>query len=286
MKIKLIAAFSLPLLFTLSAVRAVGPGASSAGPNDFDRFNSASSPDGKSASNYVDRAKRKEAAGDFAGAIADYTAAIGVAPKSVVAHFNRGYLLSAYARFKEAIFDFDVVIREDPRASTAYLYRGQAHAEMGQRKAALSDYDHAIQNASTTVDGDMVRAKASSAKGDYAAAASLFAKAKRRSARDTHVLNSVAWFKATCPNGSFRNGQEAVQDSTKACEISKWKDGDLIDTLAAAYAETGDFDQAIKYQRQALASRPPGAPDSLNDMQRHLRSYQAQKPIREESKLR
>ena len=286
MKIRLIALLSLPFLCTLSVVRAVGPGASSAGPNDFDRFNSASSPDGKSASNYIDRAGRKEAAGDFAGAIADYTAAIGVAPKSVTARFSRGYLFWASGRFKEAILDFDVVIREEPRSSAAYLYRGQAHAEMGQRQAALSDFDNAIQNASTTVNGDMVRAKASSLKGDYAAAAALFAKAKRRSARDTHVLNSVAWFKATCPNGSYRNGREAVQDSTKACEISKWKDGDLIDTLAAAYAETGDFDQAIKYQKQALASRPLGAPDSLNVMQRHLRLYQARKPAREESKLR
>lgn len=286
MKMKLIAALALPLLFTLSAVRAVGPGGSSAGPNDFDRFNSASSPDGKSASNYLERAGRKEAAGDFAGAIADYTAAIGVAPKSVTAHFRRGYLFWASGRFKEAILDFDVVIREEPRSHAAYLYRGQAHAEMGQRKAALSDFDNAIQNASTTVDGDMVRARASSLKGDYAAAASLFAKAKRRAARDTQVLNSVAWFKATCPNASFRNGQEAVQDSTKACEISKWKDADLIDTLAAAYAETSDFDQAIKYQQQALASRPLGAPDSLKAMQRHLRSYQARKPVREASKLR
>jgi tetratricopeptide (TPR) repeat protein len=286
MKMKLLAALSFSLLFTLSAVRAVPPGGSSAGPNDFDRFNSASSPDGKSASDFIARAMRKEAAGDFAGAIADYGAAIAVEPKSAIARFNRGYLLSASGRFKEAILDFDVVIRGNPRASGAYLNRAHAHAEMGQRKAALADYENAIQHAGTTVDGDMVRAKASSAKGDYAAAASLFAKAKRRSARDTDVLNSVAWFKATCPNGSFRNGQEAVQESTKACEISKWRDGELVDTLAAAYAETGDFAQAIKYQTQALAARPPSAPDSLTLMQRHLRSYQARKPFREESKLR
>ena len=285
MKTKRLAALCLLLLFTLPVVRAVPPGGSSAGPNDFDRFNSASSPDGKSASNYVDRAARKEAAGDFAGAIADYTAAIRVEPKSIAAHFNRGCLLSASGRFKEAILDFDAVIREDSRASGAYLYRGHAHSKIGQRQAALSDYENAIQNASTTVDGDMVRARASFGKGDYAAAASLFAKAKRRSARDTDVLNSVAWFKATCPDGSFRNGREAVQESTKACEISKWKDGDLIDTLAAAYAETGDFVEAIKYQKQALASRSR-APDSVSNMQRHLRLYQARKPVREEFKLR
>lgn len=286
MKIKLIIGLFVSLLFTLPGARAVGPGASSAGPNDFDRFNSASSPDGKSGRDYIDRALRKEAAGDFVGAIADYSAAIAVEPKNDRAHFCRGLLYAASGRFKEAILDFAAVIREDPKDIAAYLNRGHAHAELGQRQAALADYNNAIQYATNTVYGDMMRANACSAKGDYASAASLFAKAKRRSPRDTYVLNRVAWFKATCPNGSFRNGQEAVQESTKACELSKWKDGDFIDTLAAAYAEMGDFNQAIKYQTQALAIRPPTMPDSFKQMQRHLRSYQARKPFREELKLR
>jgi serine/threonine-protein kinase len=287
MKIRSIVGLLGLLLFTPADTRAVGPGGSSAGPNDFDRFNSASSPDGRSASNYVDRGIRKEAAGDFAGAIADYTAAIRVEPKSVVARFNRGYLFWKTGRDKESILDMDIVIRENPTANAAaYLYRGLAHADVGQPQAALSDFNNAIQYASTTVAGDMVRARASFAKGDYAAAAALFAKARRRSARDTQVLGSVAWFKATCPISSLRNGREAVQDSTKACEITKWKNGDLIDTLAAAYAETGDFEQAIKYQKQALALRPLAEPDSLAEMQRHLRLYQARKPVREEAKLR
>lgn len=283
---KRIAALFLFLSFAFSGARAIPPGGSTAGPDDFDRFKSARSPDGKNASDYVDRGLRKEAAGDFAGAVAEYTAAIRVDPKSVVARFNRGYLFWKIGREKEAILDMDVVIRANPTANAkAYLYRGLAHADVGQRQAALSDFNNAIQYASTTVDGDMVRARASFAKGDYAAAAALFAKARRRSPRDTHILGSVAWFKATCPISSLRNGPEAVQDSTKACEITKWKNGDLIDTLAAAYAETGDFDQAIKYQKQALALRPLAEVDSLAEMQRHLRLYQARKPVREESKL-
>lgn len=288
MKIKLIAALFFALSFAFTGARAVPPGGSSAGPNDFDRFKSASSPDGRSASDYIDRGARKEAAGDFAGAIADYTAAIRLDAESVTAHFNRGYLFWATERYKEAIRDLDVVIRANPTANArAYLYRGLAYADMGQRQAAISDFNNVLRTASTTVEGDMIRAEAAFAKGDYAAAAALFAKARRRSARDTGVLNKVAWFKATCPDAAFRNGPEAIQDSTKACEITKWRDGDLIDTLAAAYAETGDFAQAMKYQRQALASsRPHAAPNSLTEMQRHLRLYQARKPVREGSKLR
>jgi tetratricopeptide (TPR) repeat protein len=64
------------------------------------------------------------------------------------------------------------------------------------------------------------------------------------------VLNEFAWFLATCPDQSQRNGKQAVQYAAKACELTEWKIANYIGTLAAAYAETGDFDTAMKYQKQ------------------------------------
>ena len=58
-----------------------------------------------------------------------------------------------------------------------------------------------------------------------------------------------AWFRATCPDSSFRNGQQAVKDAKAACSIMAWKDENMIDTLAVAYAETGDFDSAVPPKR-------------------------------------
>jgi tetratricopeptide (TPR) repeat protein len=245
-----------------------------------------SSPDGKSGRIYIERASSRERAGDFPGAIADYSAAIQIEPKSGAAHYYRGLLYSAYRRFSEAIADFDVALRDEPKMAIAYIDRGNAHAGAGHTQQALADYDNAIRNVTNSTEGDVIQARAYMQKGEYARAAARFDQARRRSPRDDSVLNSFAWFKATCPNASVRNGAEAVQAATKGCEISKWKDGDLIDTLAAAYAESGDFVQAIKYQTQALAIRPFSAPDSLSQMQKRLRSYQAHKPFREEPKLR
>jgi hypothetical protein len=66
-------------------------------------------------------------------------------------------------------------------------------------------------------------------------------------------LGLAAWFEATCPNSSFRNGQQAVKDAKAACSITAWKDENMTDTLAAAYAETGNFDSAVRYAAKALA---------------------------------
>ena len=60
------------------------------------------------------------------------------------------------------------------------------------------------------------------------------------------AMSDRAWFRATCPNASFRNGQQAVKDAKAACSIMTWKDEHMIDTLAAAYAETADFNSAIQ----------------------------------------
>jgi hypothetical protein len=123
------------------------------------------------------------------------------------------------------------------------------------------------------------------AKGEDAAAASNYASAKQMAPTDAVILGAIAWFKATCPDGSFRNGKEAIQESMKACEITRWKNGDHLDTLAVAYAETGDFGKATKYATQALNAK--GLPDGTRKkIQKHLRLFQQQKPWREESKLR
>lgn len=283
MKTKLIAGLFFCLTSAALTLPAA-PGASSAGPNDFDRFHT-TSPDGKSASTYIERAGRKETMGDYNGALADYTAALGLEPKSGIAHYSRAQVYASLGRFNEAIPDLDAVIRDVPNAFNVYYDRGYAYAQLGNADMALADFDNAIRCATNTADGNLVEAHAYYEKGDYAKSAAFFAKTRQKSPRDENVLNAVAWFKATCPDGSFRNGKEALTDATKACEFTKWQDGETVDTLAAAYAEMGDFNQAVKYEMQALSLRPL-RPDSLKGMQRRLRLFQAHKPFREEPKLR
>ena len=99
-----------------------------------------------------------------------------------------------------------------------------------------------------------------------------------RSVTFARVLSDRAWFQTTCPNSSFRNGQQAIRDAKAACSIMSWKDEDMIDTLAAAYAEAGDFDSAVRYAAQALAVKGISSEDA-KVFGEHLAWFQQRKPI-------
>lgn len=93
-------------------------------------------------------------------------------------------------------------------------------------------------------------------------------------------LNLLAWIKATCPDATIRRGHEAIALAKRACDITRWKRPEHIDTLAASYAETGDFKNAVKFQEQALAIRELTNPTD-GEMEERLSLYKQSKPFRE-----
>jgi hypothetical protein len=94
------------------------------------------------------------------------------------------------------------------------------------------------------------------------------------------ALNALAWFLATCPDDSVRDGREAIRQATNACELTYWQEWKSIDTLAAAWAEIGDFKQAIAYQQLALEANGVDQ-EARQKMEKRLDLYRKQRPIRE-----
>ena len=58
---------------------------------------------------------------------------------------------------------------------------------------------------------------------------------------------------ATCPADGVRDGSRAVELARRACELTQWKDPAMLDTLAAACAESGQFDRASEWERKAIS---------------------------------
>ncbi len=94
--------------------------------------------------------------------------------------------------------------------------------------------------------------------------------------------NELAWLLATCPDDTIRDGFAAVSYAKEACEASKWLDWEYVDTLAAALAESGDWEGAEKTQLRALSLA--GVDEaSRKDMEARLSLYRDRKPYRQKS---
>jgi len=66
-------------------------------------------------------------------------------------------------------------------------------------------------------------------------------------------LNALAWILATSQNPELRDGSNAVVFAEKSVTATHRKSPAELDTLAAAYAETGDFEKAVSIQQEAIA---------------------------------
>ena len=91
------------------------------------------------------------------------------------------------------------------------------------------------------------------------------------------IHNSAAWLLATAPVAAVRNGARAVELARKAAELSKSKDADILDTLAAAYAEAANFSEAVRWQEKALEF-PEFAKDQGDAARKRLERYRKGQP--------
>jgi arylsulfatase A-like enzyme/thioredoxin-like negative regulator of GroEL len=97
------------------------------------------------------------------------------------------------------------------------------------------------------------------------------------------VSNALAYALATSPRQSLRDGPRAVRLSQAVVAETEGRHPDYVDTLAAAFAETGAFDRAVAEQRRAIAMlEGHDVPDGVIEaFQRHLAAFEAGQPVRE-----
>lgn len=230
---------------------------------------------------YLNRAGAFIDLGDLGKAVADLNEAIRLDSRSESALENRGYAHTLLRDPDKAIRDYTEVLRINRTNSNAYFNRGRLlHLEKGQPETAIKDFAKAIELEPSQPHFFFARAMAWSARGEAAKSINDYRQTLQLSPDHAGAANDLAWLLATSPEPSLRNGTEAVALAKQACELTEWKAWTVIRTLAAAYAETGDFTQAVKYQKQTL-SMPRFTDSERKEEEGRLALYQAHKPYRE-----
>jgi tetratricopeptide (TPR) repeat protein len=216
--------------------------------------------------------------GQLEAAIADFDLTIKLNPNYANAHFNRGELLYEQGAYEAAINDYNRALRLAPRDSAAYNSRGHAYYKLGNYRQALADYSYAIrldpQNAAAYTNrgdayGDLARFE--EAARDYRAAIRIDPKLGR-------AYQSAAWLMATCPREQYRNAQYALMAANKAIELDGEGDYRYLDTLAAAQANAGKFDEAKATEQRVVEMAPP---DTIETYKARLALYESGRPYRD-----
>jgi Zn-dependent protease len=174
------------------------------------------------------------------------------------------------------------LLRDTPAAlAVVYIFRGLAHRAKGDLKQAIADFSQAIEF-SPTASNYGARAGAERAAGSYRAAVADYSEAVRLDPQYAPAWNDLAWLLATCSKDEVRNGAQALDAAKKACELTGWKQPECLGTLAAAYAEAGQFAEAMEWQKKALESADYRQQHETDALKR-LQLYGEGKPYREES---
>jgi tetratricopeptide (TPR) repeat protein len=232
----------------------------------------------------IERGLEAVRSNDYDLAIAGFSDAIRLKPDDSTAHYNRANAYSDNGDYDKAIADYNDAIRFEPDYVGAYYNRGKAYGYKSDWDKAVADETEALRRNPHFVEACYARGVFYDRNGSYSKAIADYNEAIRLKPDFVEAYTSAAWLLAVCPDVNVRNGEYAVQYAIKACELTEWKEDSLLSTLAAAYAEAGRFDDAVKWQNKYIESdylKSNPLNDTPDKARQRLSLYEQNKPYHE-----
>ncbi len=212
-------------------------------------------------------------------AVDHYTKMLDADPNNGTWYAFRGWARHRNGKSEEALKDYAEAIRLQPEAPHWYSNRGLVHMELKKLDEALSDFSTSIELAPENEVAYRNRAMAHTKKKNFAKAAEDYASVVELNPDSPIGNNGLAWLLSTAPDDKVRDGKRAVEHAKKACELTQHKSGGFLDTLAAAYAEAGDFTKAVEWQEKAIKAGDMPIKD-IDAAKKRLELFKVKKPYR------
>jgi tetratricopeptide (TPR) repeat protein len=211
---------------------------------------------------YHSRAAAYALLGNYGSAMKDLDKVIELNPMSGMAFYDRGLAQSNLGHYELAIKDFDKSIELTPNLVHSahvlmYYRRGIANSKLKNYPEAIKDFTKAIELNSRFAEAYYQRAIIYGETDNPERAVKDWSKAMEYHPDWAMPANSYSWMLATYKDPKYRNAKRAVWYGEKAVSIAERNNDDELtksrcyDTLAAAYAESGDFAKAVETETKA-----------------------------------
>jgi tetratricopeptide (TPR) repeat protein len=231
--------------------------------------------------------------GDLDNAMSHFEAASKIRSRKLDPHYNVGTafvemnLGNAFARKgqpDEAMAHFEQAIKLQPDYAEAYYNRGNVLFAKGKIDEAIPDFEKALQIQPNDADAHIGLGNALLRKGSVKEAIAHYKEAMALAPNDPHSRSNTAWLLATSTDASIRDGAKAVELAQQAISLTGGREPLFFRTLAAAYAETGRFSDAIAVIQQAVGiARMQGKTSLADRLEEDALLYRGQVPLRRTS---
>jgi protein O-mannosyl-transferase len=213
-----------------------------------------------------------------------WTHTLAVTSDNDVAQNNLGIILLANGKLDEAISRFEAAVKLRPDNGPAHDNLAKAFLQKGQVADAMVHYRKLLEIQPESVEARNILGTVLIQQGRVREALERWQETLAIEPDNGNAKSNLAWVLATSPEGSLRDGARAVDLSEQALRLSGGKNPIIFRTLAAAYAESGRFREAIETAQRGLElANSQGNAGLATELQSTIVLYQAGRPLRDPS---
>jgi Flp pilus assembly protein TadD len=213
--------------------------------------------------------------GNYQEAAAQFVEVLKLQPDNLVALIQLGMVRGRQGKLEEAADLLSHALRVRPDDAGAHNNLGSVLLLQGKCAGAAQQFEETLRLKPNHVGALNNLALACMKLGRTDEAIAHYREALRFQPDSADSLNNLAWILAAEPNARFRNGAEAVSLATRACELTKYQNPIPLATLGAAYAETGQFAEAVSFAEQAQQIAHGGQPALTARLTAMLEAFRA-----------
>ena len=211
--------------------------------------------------------------GEVEEALAHFRKSARLEPESPAARYNVGTTLLQLGELDEAVALFERALELDPEYAPVHNNLGAALRSQGKLPEAIRRFRQAVRTRPDDEDALYNLASTLTLQGEFAEAITLYRRVLALLPDSPEPFAELGWLLATHPQPTPRDVQQAVSLAEHAAQLTSHQDARVLNTLAAAYAAAGRFDEAAATARGALALLPAGGSELATAIRQLLDLY-------------